>query len=100
MATPSVTEPATGSRTLTLLHKNALKYGIFEPMESDEYDLPRSSLVAKSESLFERCHWLYALCREYLFRDHTEVIAESLLREGAPTAGAHLLELGCGPGCY
>jgi ubiquinone/menaquinone biosynthesis C-methylase UbiE len=69
-------------------------------MESNEYDLPRNSLVAKSESLFERCHWLYALCREYLFRDHTPEIRQALFPAGSPESGANLLELGCGPGHY
>ena len=55
---------------------------------------------SQEETLFERCWWLYAICREYLFTDHTEEIATAL----APllTAGGlpHLLEVGCGPGFY
>ena len=28
------------------------------------------------DSLFDRCSWFYALCREYLFRDHTQEMVE------------------------
>jgi arsenite methyltransferase len=52
------------------------------------------------ESLFERCAWFYALCREYLFRDHTQEIVQSLFPDDIPVAGTRLLELGCGPGFY
>ena len=52
------------------------------------------------ESLFERFHWLYAFCREHLFRDDTERIAAALWAGVAPPAGTRLLELGCGPGFY
>ncbi len=52
------------------------------------------------ESVFERCSWFYALCRERLFADHTLEIAKSmrpLLSEGRRPL---LLEVGCGPGFY
>jgi arsenite methyltransferase len=52
------------------------------------------------ESLFEGCSWFYALCREYLFRDHTPEIARALFSSGDPVAGMRVLELGCGPGFY
>ena len=52
------------------------------------------------DSLFERCAWFYALCREYLFRDHTQEIAQALFPNEPPVAGTRLLELGCGPGFY
>jgi arsenite methyltransferase len=52
------------------------------------------------DSLFESCPWFYALCREYLFRDHTQEIVQALFPVGGPVAGTHLLELGCGPGFY
>ena len=54
----------------------------------------------KSESLFERVSWFYALCREYLFRDHTEKISEIFFQRTAPHLGVRLLEVGCGPGFY
>lgn len=53
-----------------------------------------------SDSLFERCAWFYALCREYLFRDHTHEIAAALFPHEPPVKGTRLLELGCGPGFY
>lgn len=52
------------------------------------------------DSLFERCAWFYALCREYLFRDHTQEIVQSLFPFSQPGPGTRLLELGCGPGFY
>lgn len=53
-----------------------------------------------SDSLFERCGWFYALCREHLFHDHSPQIAESFWHDQGPAPGTHLLELGCGPGFY
>lgn len=55
---------------------------------------------AESESLFERFHWLYAFCREHLFRDDTEQIAGNLWPDAEPPLQARLLEIGCGPGFY
>jgi len=52
------------------------------------------------EPLFEQGWWIYALCRERLFTDHTEAIADSfrpLLGDGQQR---HLIEVGCGPGFY
>ncbi len=77
-------------------------------MESSDLDMPRASLAQTlppapahtPDSLFERCSWFYALCREYLFRDHTEEIAQALFGARAPAPGTHVLELGCGPGFY
>ena len=62
-------------------------------------ELPATRASAP-DSLFEKCSWFYALCREYLFRDHTEEISQSLLPGGALGPGSHLVELGCGPGFY
>ena len=59
-----------------------------------------SPAAAAPESLFERCSWFYSLCREYLFRDHTPEITDSLLAPVAPAEGTHLIEVGCGPGFY
>lgn len=70
-------------------------------MDFGEIDLARGSTAPPpADSLFERCHWFYAFCREYLFRDHTDEIAEALFPTGEPVAGVRLLELGCGPGVY
>jgi len=56
--------------------------------------------IAEPESLFERFHWLYAFCREHLFRDDTEQIARSLWPDAPPPRQTRLLEIGCGPGFY
>jgi arsenite methyltransferase len=71
-----------------------------ERMETSECNLPGHSVTQPSDSLFERCAWFYSLCREYLFRDHTEEIAESLFPADGPAPGMRVLELGCGPGFY
>ena len=52
------------------------------------------------ESLYERFPWLYAVCRDHLFRDDTEKIIAALWSTGVPSRGESLLELGCGPGFY
>jgi ubiquinone/menaquinone biosynthesis C-methylase UbiE len=89
-------------------------------MDQTEYDISAASLTAQPrihtlvktassahsapsaqpDSLFERCAWFYALCREYLFRDHTQEIAQALFPGDPPAPGTRLLEIGCGPGFY
>jgi ubiquinone/menaquinone biosynthesis C-methylase UbiE len=69
-------------------------------MEQSDCEMPARALTHQSDSLFERCSWFYALCREYLFRDHTQEIVQSLFPRETPTEGTRLLELGCGPGFY
>ena len=66
-------------------------------MEQSDCEMPG---VAQPDSLFERLSWFYALCREYLFRDHTQEIVRSLFPEEQPGPGTRVLELGCGPGFY
>lgn len=59
-----------------------------------------SAVQLPIEPLFERGWWIYALCRERLFTDHTEAIADAfrlLLQDGQQR---HLIEVGCGPGFY
>lgn len=68
-------------------------------MERSDCEMPARSLT-QPDSLFERCSWFYALCREYLFRDHTQEIVRSLFPLERPQTGTRLLELGCGPGFY
>jgi arsenite methyltransferase len=68
-------------------------------MDSTESNLASQTELSQPDSLFERCSWFYALCREYLFRDHSLEIAQSLF-PFAPASGTNLLELGCGPGFY
>jgi ubiquinone/menaquinone biosynthesis C-methylase UbiE len=70
-------------------------------MSGDTFPQTQSTPIPLQEdSLFERCAWFYALCREYLFRDHTQEIAHSLFPPEGPAPGQRLLELGCGPGYY
>ncbi len=61
-----------------------------------------SPLVA--DPIFDRAWWVYSLCRERLFADHTDTIAaalEPLLGGQAQgRAQVRLLEVGCGPGFY
>jgi arsenite methyltransferase len=57
-------------------------------------------LQGDPESLFERCSWLYAFCREHLFRDHTAAISHALWPGAQPGPETHLLEIACGPGFY
>lgn len=53
-----------------------------------------------ADSLFERVAWLYAFCREHLFRDDTDRIVNSLWQNQIPDHGLRVIELGCGPGFY
>lgn len=53
----------------------------------------------QDDSLFEHVAWLYAFCRERLFRDDTDRIIATLWPNGA-LPGTQLVELGCGPGFY
>ena len=69
-------------------------------MEQSDCEMPGRGIAHQPDSLFERCSWFYALCREYLFRDHTQEIVQSLFPVERPGAGTRLLELGCGPGFY
>ncbi len=57
-------------------------------------------LRADPENLFERCSWLYAFCREHLFRDHTAAISHALWPGAQPGPETRLLEIACGPGFY
>ncbi len=61
--------------------------------------IPNASQMT-ADPVFDRCWWIYSLCRERLFADHTETIATAL----QPLLRSHphiqLLEVGCGPGFY
>lgn len=72
---------------------------------SDRRPSPRSTTVLRSipettDSLFERVAWLYAFCRERLFRDDTDRIISALWQNQTPPSGIRVIELGCGPGFY
>src|SRR5438128_11974256 len=53
-----------------------------------------------TDSLFECVAWLYAFCRERLFRDDTDRIISALWPKRTPGSGDRVIELGCGPGFY
>jgi arsenite methyltransferase len=68
---------------------------------SPEKTISRPRLAtAPSDSLFEHVAWLYAFCREHLFRDDTERIINSLWPKHIMQPGTQVIELGCGPGFY
>ncbi|HEY0786349.1 MAG TPA: class I SAM-dependent methyltransferase [Acidobacteriaceae bacterium] len=55
---------------------------------------------AGADPVFDRCWWLYSLCRERLFADHTETIVTALAPLLRSRPRLQLVELGCGPGFY
>src|SRR6267378_2164436 len=61
--------------------------------------MPRAP-AESTDSLFERVAWLYAFCRERLFRDDTDRMIAELWQNQIPPSGSKLIELGCGPGFY
>ncbi len=78
---------------------------VMDPVKNGDFLVPSVRRtdhppVVEGESLFERFPWLYTVCREHLFRDDTERIVHALWGAGSPSKGAHVLELGCGPGFY
>jgi arsenite methyltransferase len=66
-----------------------------EPIES-----LTSAATSQSDSLFEHVAWVYAFCRERLFRDDTNRIVLTLWPNGGALPGTRVIELGCGPGFY
>src|ERR1700719_2134251 len=62
--------------------------------------VPTASAPEVTDSLFERVAWVYAFCRERLFRDDTDLIISSLWQNQSPSTGTRVIELGCGPGFY
>lgn len=69
-------------------------------MDNGACSQPRSKHEQGTRNLFEDCAWLYAFCREHLFRDHTEQIVHALFPNGIPPCPTSMLEVGCGPGFY
>jgi ubiquinone/menaquinone biosynthesis C-methylase UbiE len=69
-------------------------------MDDDACSLARMDRETDTRHLFEDCAWLYAFCREHLFRDHTEEISQALFPDGVSSGGMSVLEVGCGPGFY
>jgi arsenite methyltransferase len=70
-----------------------------EVAERSTTAISRAALES-TDSLFERVAWLYAFCREHLFRDDTERMIAALWQNQKPAVGTKLVELGCGPGFY
>jgi arsenite methyltransferase len=72
------------------------------PIETPAVTLPNKQNGEESghDSLFEHVAWVYAFCRENLFRDDTERMIAVLWSNGRPAPGTKLIELGCGPGFY
>jgi arsenite methyltransferase len=72
-----------------------------DPSPSPASPVTASEPVSQStDSLFERVAWLYAFCREHVFRNDTGRIVKTLWPSQPPAAGLQLIELGCGPGFY
>jgi len=69
------------------------EYHVDDSMQTNE-------LPGQQNSLFDRCQWLYAFCREHLFRNHTNEIVRHMFPSGGPLQDTFVLELGCGPGFY
>ncbi len=69
-------------------------------MNGGAYSVTGAAVERDARHLFEDCAWLYAFCREHLFRDHTEEIAQALFPNGVCSVSISVLEVGCGPGFY
>jgi ubiquinone/menaquinone biosynthesis C-methylase UbiE len=69
-------------------------------MHDCECSLTSTLVERDARHLFEDCAWLYAFCREHLFRDQTEEIAHALFPNGVSSGSMSMLEVGCGPGFY
>src|SRR6476619_2601165 len=63
-------------------------------------DVTVKTAPESTDSLFERVAWLYAFCREHLFRDDTNRMVSVLWPTQTPGDGTRVIELGCGPGFY
>ncbi|HTW45971.1 MAG TPA: class I SAM-dependent methyltransferase [Acidobacteriaceae bacterium] len=69
-------------------------------MDYGTCSLTRAERETDARHLFEEGAWLYAFCREHLFRDHTDEIAAALFPDGLIGEDVSALEVGCGPGFY
>ncbi len=68
--------------------------------EAENHLLSAGSTCIPADPVFERCWWIYSLCRERFFADHTETIANALQPLLRSQLKIQLLEVGCGPGFY
>lgn len=62
--------------------------------------LSTTAVQSPADPVFDRCWWIYSLCRERLFADHTETIAAALQPLLHSQSTIQVLEVGCGPGFY
>jgi len=69
-------------------------------MGNSACSLTRTDDESDVRNLCDECAWLYAFCREYLFRDQTEEIMQAIFPYGVVSKHASILEVGCGPGFY
>lgn len=69
-------------------------------MDDGVCSLTRTAAERDASHLFEECAWLYAFCREHLFRDQTDEISQALFPNGVSSGSISALEVGCGPGFY
>jgi arsenite methyltransferase len=70
------------------------------PSAAQSSALPAMLPSTLPSTLFDRCWRQYALCREYLFTDHTRQIASALTPFLDGPHPRYLVEAGCGPGFY
>lgn len=54
----------------------------------------------EADSLFDRFPWVYAFCRDHLFRDDTDRIVVAISAGDIRPRDSTILDLGCGPGFY
>jgi arsenite methyltransferase len=69
-------------------------------MDDGVCGVTRTAVERDARHLFDDCAWLYAFCREHLFRDHTDEISQALFPNGVSSGSISVLEVGCGPGFY
>jgi len=63
-------------------------------------NLPAAHPATAPFTVFDRCWRQYALCREYLFTDHTQHIISAITPMLDGPHPRYLVEAGCGPGFY
>jgi arsenite methyltransferase len=60
----------------------------------------RPRAAREADSLFDHFPWIYAFCREHLFRDDTDKIVAAVSSSSIRPRAGTILDLGCGPGFY
>jgi len=93
---PEVLDLRSRREPLADISTNSAAIAPSESLSAEAATLP-STLPS---TLFDRCWRQYALCREYLFTDHTHQIASALSPMLDGPHPRYLVEAGCGPGFY